>query len=322
MRVVALAAAALVLATVPARAEDPASVRRELATVTARIDAARARHAALGDAQTKLERQLRATERAVAGHAARLNAQARQLYISGAGVDPMAVMLTSEDPTAALDRLALLQAAQRRDRAAATEAKVARRELRDQQQRLRKIRGEAQAAIRRLDHDVRALQSLFSRLSTQDQAAKAAARRTTRATRTRSASLVGSYSCLVGPAHSFSSTWGAARSGGRRHKGSDVFAPYGSPVYAVTAGVITRTGSGGLGGITLYLRGDNGDEYYYAHNSANLVGSGRRVSAGEVIARVGDSGNARGRSPHVHFEVHPGGAAAVDPYPFVKRVCG
>lgn len=127
--------------------------------------------------------------------------------------------------------------------------------------------------------------------------------------------------CPVGGGTSFSDTWGAPRSGGRRHKGVDMFAARGTPLVAIESGTITRTGNGGLGGITLWLRGDSGASYYYAHNSSNSVGRGARVSAGQMIARVGTTGNARGTSPHVHFEYHPGGRGAVNPTPLVRGLC-
>jgi murein DD-endopeptidase MepM/ murein hydrolase activator NlpD len=127
------------------------------------------------------------------------------------------------------------------------------------------------------------------------------------------------YVCPV--AHpSFTDTWGDRRSGGRRHQGTDVMAPYGAPVFAVTSGVI-ETNYSSAGGIALYLRGTDGDEYYYAHNSRNAASSGERVAAGQLIAYVGTTGNARGGPAHVHFERHPGGGRAVDPYPFLVRAC-
>jgi murein DD-endopeptidase MepM/ murein hydrolase activator NlpD len=132
----------------------------------------------------------------------------------------------------------------------------------------------------------------------------------------------GRYSCPVGPENSFIDSWHFPRSGGRRHQGTDVFAPYGSPAYAVTDGVIDKWGNGGLGGITLWLRAANGDRYYYAHNSMNLAAVGTRVQAGDVVAYVGKSGNARTTPAHVHFEAHPGGGAAANPYPFLAAICG
>lgn len=94
-------------------------------------------------------------------------------------------------------------------------------------------------------------------------------------------------------------------------------AAYGTPLVAVTGGVV-RTAYSRAGGISLYLLGLDGVEYFYAHNSRNAITNGMRVSAGAV---VGNSGNASGGVSHVHFERHPGGAAAVNPYPFVARAC-
>src|SRR6266540_6113566 len=130
------------------------------------------------------------------------------------------------------------------------------------------------------------------------------------------------YSCPVEPPYSYTDTWGAARSGGRIHLGTDIMAPSGARELAYTDGVISREHSNTLGGITLYLQGDNGDEYYYAHLSRYAVPTGTRVKAGQVISYVGNTGDARYTAPHLHFEVHPGGGTPVNPYPYVKRVCG
>lgn len=127
----------------------------------------------------------------------------------------------------------------------------------------------------------------------------------------------GGFACPV-PNASFTDTYGAPRSGGRSHQGTDLLAPYGSPVHAVTSGVV-RTTSSSLGGISLYLAGDNGETYFYAHNSANVASTGQRVSAGDLIARVGSSGNAGGTN-HVHFERQVGGSS-VNPYPLLSRIC-
>ena len=119
------------------------------------------------------------------------------------------------------------------------------------------------------------------------------------------------------PNATFTDTWGAPRSGGRAHKGTDLMAPYGSPVYAVASGVV-RAAYSSAGGISLYLDADNGETYFYAHNSKNLVTSGR-VSAGDLIARVGSTGNA-GSTNHVHFEREVNGVS-VNPYRFLRSIC-
>jgi murein DD-endopeptidase MepM/ murein hydrolase activator NlpD len=130
---------------------------------------------------------------------------------------------------------------------------------------------------------------------------------------------VDGYVCPVPGTRHFTDDWGDARAG-HRHQGNDILAPYGAPMVAVISGVIKTEYSSG-GGISIYLRGSDGNEYYYAHNSRNIVVTGQHVTTGEVIAYVGTTGNARGGPPHVHFERHPDGGHAVDPYPFLIRVC-
>ena len=119
--------------------------------------------------------------------------------------------------------------------------------------------------------------------------------------------------------NSFSSTFGAPRSGGRRHQGCDIFTARNTPLVAVVDGVITSAtpSDTGLGGVTIHLRGGNRTVYYYAHLSSlkNGIRAGVRVNAGDVIGYAGNTGNARGKAVHLHFEIRPNGGAAIDPYP-------
>lgn len=123
--------------------------------------------------------------------------------------------------------------------------------------------------------------------------------------------------CPVAGAVSFIDSWGYARSGGRRHKGVDMMASIGTPVAAPVAGTVTLR-SNRLGGRSFHLQGDDGNYYYGTHMSA--YGESGRVAAGTIIGYVGDDGNAAG-IPHLHFEIHPGGGAAVNPYPATRAAC-
>lgn len=132
----------------------------------------------------------------------------------------------------------------------------------------------------------------------------------------------GGMACPQDRPRSYSDTWGAPRSGGRSHEGTDIFGQMGGAVFAVTDGVIEWTRQGSSAGLWLSLRGDDGDTYWYMHLSDFAASAGQRVSAGQRIASNGNTGNARGTSPHIHFEHHPGGGNPVNPYPLVRRICG
>jgi murein DD-endopeptidase MepM/ murein hydrolase activator NlpD len=128
----------------------------------------------------------------------------------------------------------------------------------------------------------------------------------------------GAWVCPVQGPRAFSNDWGNPRSGGRRHKGTDVFAPIGTPVVAPVGGSVTQR-TGGLGGNAVYVRGVDGNTYYGAHLSR--FGASGPVSQGQIIGYVGASGNARGGAAHLHFEIHPGGGAAVNPYGTLRTYC-
>ena len=119
------------------------------------------------------------------------------------------------------------------------------------------------------------------------------------------------------PGAAYANDFGAPRTG-HTHEGNDMFAPTGTPELAVVNGNVTY-GDGGAGGMGAYIAGDDGNRYVYFHLS-QYVGPPRHVTAGEVIGKAGATGDATG--PHLHFEIHPGGGPAVDPYPTLQRICG
>lgn len=97
-----------------------------------------------------------------------------------------------------------------------------------------------------------------------------------------------------------------ARSGGRVHNAIDIMAPGGTPVLAAADGTIHRLRTGGLGGVTIYQIGTDGRTlYYYAHLQRYAAGirDGTPVRRGQVIAYVGDTGNAGAGNYHLHFSV-------------------
>jgi murein DD-endopeptidase MepM/ murein hydrolase activator NlpD len=93
----------------------------------------------------------------------------------------------------------------------------------------------------------------------------------------------------------------------------------GTPNHAVVSGNVQMM-SGATSGLGAFLYGDDGNLYYYFHLEAYEGGS-RHVEQGEVIGYVGNTGDASGGATHTHFEVHPGGGPAVNPYPTVAAIC-
>ncbi|HEY6635217.1 MAG TPA: peptidoglycan DD-metalloendopeptidase family protein [Acidimicrobiia bacterium] len=133
----------------------------------------------------------------------------------------------------------------------------------------------------------------------------------------------GSGTCPVAGAVSFSDSWGAPRSGGRSHRGVDMIAARGVPIVAIYSGRVYRTSTSSLGGNSVYFYSDAGDLYYYAHlDSFGDISPGQSVPAGYVLGYNGSTGNAPAYLPHLHFEYHPGGGGAVNPYPLVRSLCG
>lgn len=124
---------------------------------------------------------------------------------------------------------------------------------------------------------------------------------------------------IAGPA-SYTHDWLYPRYGPgfRFHLGTDVFAPFGTPVRAPVDG-IARTANGGLGGLTVKVVMADGTYFYLAHLSGLVEGfvDGMPVSTGDIVGYVGDSGNARGGAPHLHLGIYPHGGPPIDPKPIL-----
>jgi murein DD-endopeptidase MepM/ murein hydrolase activator NlpD len=128
----------------------------------------------------------------------------------------------------------------------------------------------------------------------------------------------GGIVCPVAGSVDFVDSWGAARSGGRVHKGTDMMATSGTPTVAPVSGTVEHRSSS-LGGLSWYVYGDDGNAYYGTHLSGYENQGAGWVEAGAVIGYVGQSGNAG--TPHLHFEFQPGGGEPANPYPLVAGAC-
>lgn len=120
--------------------------------------------------------------------------------------------------------------------------------------------------------------------------------------------------------------FGDPRSGGRTHAGTDILTTKGQEVYAMVDGTLTLMVVAGssqsgasLSGNLWQLTAANGTYYIYAHLDAFAPGlaKGSTVVAGQVLGWTGDTGNPGPGNYHLHFEIHPGGGAAVDPLPLL-----
>ena len=131
----------------------------------------------------------------------------------------------------------------------------------------------------------------------------------------------------------FSDSWGAERSGGRSHEGTDIMSPKGAWVVAVDDGIVERLDWNRLSGWNIMVRHADGWTSHYLHLNNDTSGTddgeggpeaafadglevGSFVKAGDVIGFVGDSGNAEHTGSHTHFELHVDGAK-VNPYPYL-----
>jgi murein DD-endopeptidase MepM/ murein hydrolase activator NlpD len=328
---------AVVLGAVPAAHAGPLAdarareraLRAELQQATAELQDTEASLAKAEDRLTFDRGRLRVARRQLATTRTAVAGQAAAMYRSGGLL--VASALLERDPEGVPDRIELATVLVSRQAQTIEDAKVAESSYRstlgrvtESYQHAKALRDRAGRAVRRLEASLEEAQAVQTRLARLEQRRQAQTPAAPAAPAARAAPASrGGIACILARPYSYVDTWGAARSSGRTHQGTDVMAPYGAQVYAYTAGVVSRESTSTNGGLQLYLQGDNGVEYFYAHLSRYAVPAGTRVRAGQLVAYNGQTGNAQYTAPHVHFEVHPGGPGStpVNPFPYVQRAC-
>jgi murein DD-endopeptidase MepM/ murein hydrolase activator NlpD len=275
------------------------------------------RLAEASQARATLEQDVAQLEADAAAAAEALMTRAVAAFKHGVA-DDVQLLLGAEAPLEAVARARLLESLGRHERELVERAAAARLALASRRVELDVLLVSLRADEARAAELRAALDAAFADAQARETELVSRSARQRRLDRPRQR---GVYACPMAVPYHFRDTWGHPRSGGRRHKGTDMYAPMGGAVYAITGGVVARHSLSRLGGLGLYLRGDDGNLYYYAHLQRMAAAVGRRVEAGELVAYNGDTGNARGGAPHVHFEVRPGGAAPINPYPFAAASC-
>jgi murein DD-endopeptidase MepM/ murein hydrolase activator NlpD len=260
-----------------------------------------------------------------------LQARARQAYESG-GISTVELLLSSDSFSQFSDRMEYLGTLARGDSDLLVQASVTGEQLRRAESDLNDLSARQAATVSQLSkqkadiarklEEARALETKLAAQLARERAAAAAAARARAEAARRSVGGAGLQACPVGQPRVYYDDFGDPRPGGRRHQGIDMLAPLGTPIYAAQPGRFEENYND-LGGMSALVYGDSGDYTYYAHMSSYAgVANGSHVAAGTTIGHVGNSGDATGGPYHLHFEYHPGGGAAVDPYRLLKAVCG
>jgi len=287
-----------------------------LAEVQRRIERSSAEVARLSSQVEALDGEVRRAVRAAARARRALRDHAVRAYMVGPVEDQLALLNSSDAVDLGVARSYLEAVAETRERLV-RDYERAREGLRSDHGRLAARLGEAESELAEHLEDLTDAFVAVGKAADELAAYEAGAH----------AYIDGFVFPVAGEAD-FIDSWGYPRMTGTPsahwHQGTDIFAPAGTPLLATEDGVLARVGTASLGGTKLWIIGDSGHHYYYAHLSAYAPGvrDGLRVEAGDVVGYVGDTGNAKGTPPHLHFEIHPEGKGPVNPYPLLKAAYG
>jgi murein DD-endopeptidase MepM/ murein hydrolase activator NlpD len=297
---------------------ERASLQAQLDALTFEIEELRTQKEQLGSRVAEIEARMKVLNRKNEKLQKRAITVANELYKSG-GMGTIQVLLGSEDFTELQNRASMLSHVSSTDVRVFITLSRSQAELEDLSSELSDRRAEVSDTEADLVEKSERLQAAFTSLGSRLAALSTEIGPPPPVSVPEvSVRSTGGMSCPVAGPVSFTDTWGAPRAG-HTHQGVDMMAAYGTPIVAIVSGTITYAAYDGSGGNMIFLSGDDGNAYWYMHNQSNLV-TGGHVSGGQQIATVGDTGNAAG-TPHLHFEFHPGGGAAVNPTPLVASVC-
>jgi murein DD-endopeptidase MepM/ murein hydrolase activator NlpD len=319
-------------------ASDLRAARAHLAALQSHLDrlageyaAAQSQLATTQDQAARVQARIQRVEERMGHIQEALSARARVAYESG-GFNTIELLLSSDSFSNFSDGVEYLGSVAQADSDLLVQASVTGEELRRAQGELASLSAKQTALVSSLKAhqnaiaaDEKAAQGLVSRLRGQLARERAAAAARARVLAEAAAKRVGGGpldACPVGQPRTFSDDFGDPRPGGRTHQGIDLLAPLDTPIYAAQSGKYQQNYND-LGGNAALVYASNGDYTYYAHMDKYAdVADGAFVSAGTQIGYVGNTGDARGGPYHLHFEYHPGGGSAVDPYPQLVAVCG
>jgi murein DD-endopeptidase MepM/ murein hydrolase activator NlpD len=302
------------------------ALQRRADQAAARYDRAVAVLSKLGDDIGRLERKIKATESKISPLRATVTRRAVHVYTSDRGMAAFSGFENGDDLVESARGAMLASMASASDYAAIKTIAKASAEVTRRRDQLAVRKAEQQRKADDLRAERQNVEMALSFLERREQREQALQSRIARSSRSERAPyeapsgpipVVTDFICPIRGPLTFSNTWGAPRSGGRRHEGTDLMNSHGTPNVAVVSGTF-RTHHSGLGGLSIYLHGDDGHTYYYAHLS-QVVGPDRRVAQGEVIGRTGATGDAT--TPHTHFEFHPNGGRAVSSYSLLRAHC-
>lgn len=320
--------------------QEAAAAQGELDRVAAAWQDAEAKLAVAQDAAASARARIAELESRLADVQVRLNERAAALYMAG-GDPTFVALITSGSVEDVADRLQFADAVAQRDADLATQVSVQAEELAWERERLASAVADGQSAVAQLQSQSDAIRTkvadLEARVGTlQDQlAAEQAAASPSPPTGGGGGGggnsggggtpppITGSgwlQTCPVNGPTSFTDSFGDPRPGGRSHEGIDLIAAFGTPVVATHSGTVHRTSSSTGGYGTVIFHDGSADWTFYTHFSSYAgPGEGGHVSAGDTIGLVGATGDTTVN--HLHFEYHPGGGAAIDPYSALLGVC-